>query len=328
MAAQVGAARSSRHPSSYSVTKIQDVKRGFKDLLVGDLTEKGVVVGGCYDEKVEHYRPFSFSSGKFTALGGSDDIANANAANDAGLVAGAIYQPYRDSAATFACVWKHGKRTNLGSISGTGAGEALGMNSAGDIVGTSESKDNGNTHATLWKHGKIVDLGTLGGNLSWAYAINGKGQIAGISTRSPEDDSAQHGFLWDAGKMTDLGTLGGDLSSGYKITEKGQVFGYSTIVAGSLSDQPRGRPFVWEKGEIKAIAPEGSRVEDISESGQRIGAQNGSAAIWIGDEPADLNTLVSGAEGVTFDLGTEVNGNGVIVVHADDGSYYLGTPKK
>jgi len=62
------------------------------------------------------------------------------------------------------------------------------MNSAGDIVGASESDAAGNWHATLWRHGKMVDLGTLGGNRSWAYAINNKGQIAGISTLSPDDD--------------------------------------------------------------------------------------------------------------------------------------------
>jgi len=99
LAAPAGAASK---PHTYSLTKIQDIKRGFKDILANDLTEDGVVVGGFLDQKAQYARAFSFSEGVFTPLGGPEDVAIANAANDAGMAAGVIYQNYPDSNATFA----------------------------------------------------------------------------------------------------------------------------------------------------------------------------------------------------------------------------------
>ena len=50
----------------------------------------------------------------------------------------------------------------------------------------------------------VVDLGTLGGNHSFAYGINGSGQVVGCSETT---DNVNYAFLYANGTMLDLGTL-------------------------------------------------------------------------------------------------------------------------
>lgn len=48
----------------------------------------------------------------------------------------------------------------------------------------------------------VTGLGTLGGTESFAYALNGSGQVVGSSTTA--GDVSTHSFLYDNGRMTDL----------------------------------------------------------------------------------------------------------------------------
>jgi len=53
----------------------------------------------------------------------------------------------------------------------------------------------------------VIDLGTLGGAASEVHAINGLGQVIGMSETSTGEE---HGFLSTAdSEMTDLGTWAG-----------------------------------------------------------------------------------------------------------------------
>ena len=70
----------------------------------------------------------------------------------------------------------------------------------------------------------MSDLGTLGKGESYAWAINGRGQITGYSDTS---GGMTHAFLWEDGIMSDLGTLGGKHSFAYAINIRGQVVGAS-----------------------------------------------------------------------------------------------------
>lgn len=68
--------------------------------------------------------------------------------------------------------------TDLGTLGGA-AGEAFGINDAGQVVGWALTTE-GYTHAFLYSAGTMSDLGALsGGNLSEATAINAGGQIVG-----------------------------------------------------------------------------------------------------------------------------------------------------
>jgi probable HAF family extracellular repeat protein len=78
----------------------------------------------------------------------------------------------------------------------------------------------------------IYNLGTLGGLFSESFAVNGVGQVAGVS--STAGDTEEHAFLYtgtpgSGGVMADLGALpGGNISQGYGINAGGQVAGYSS----------------------------------------------------------------------------------------------------
>jgi probable HAF family extracellular repeat protein len=84
----------------------------------------------------------------------------------------------------------------------------------------------------------ITDLGTLGGPTSAAYAINGPGQITGISTPSGTS-TIFHGFRTTPGGLinspgTDLGTfVGGIGSTANGINASGQVTGDADNAAGA-----------------------------------------------------------------------------------------------
>src|SRR5215470_4389126 len=69
-------------------------------------------------------------------------------------------------------------------------------------------------HASQWERGTLTDLGTLpGGNNSISNAINGLGQIAGLSENGLFDSlfnsPVTRPVLWRNGQVVDLGDFGG-----------------------------------------------------------------------------------------------------------------------
>ena len=69
----------------------------------------------------------------------------------------------------------------------------------------------------------IIDLGTLGGPVSWAIAVNDKGQVLGASdTKSGKT----HAFLWQDGEMRDLGSL---VVSSAEINNRSQILGQDAV---------------------------------------------------------------------------------------------------
>src|SRR5439155_1746788 len=113
---------------------------------------------------------------------------------------------------------------DLGTLPGGTNSVAKGINSAGDVVGYSDTAS-GDQHAFLYKHGTMTDLGTLpGGSFSIANGINQTGAVVGYSDTA----SGNHAFLYEHGTMTDLGTLpGGFESIANGINSAGAVVGVS-----------------------------------------------------------------------------------------------------
>jgi probable HAF family extracellular repeat protein len=116
----------------------------------------------------------------------------------------------------------------------------------------------------------MTDLGTLGGTISFAFAINDLGQVAGGAETS---NGEIHAFLWEAGVMLDLGTLGGDLAEPNDIDSQGRIVGGSRTAGGSLEG------FIWEDGtmmNLNDLIPSGSgwilsTARGINEGGQIVG---------------------------------------------------------
>ena len=84
---------------------------------------------------------------------------------------------------------------DLGTLPGSSASWAYGVNDRGQVVGSSYVPGGFYPHAVLWDHGTITDLGTLpGGTQSEARAISDRGRIVGQSY-----DATGHGqaVAWD-----------------------------------------------------------------------------------------------------------------------------------
>ncbi len=134
-----------------------------------------------------------------------------------------------------------------------------------------------------------MDLETLGGYYSEGFAINGRGQVVGLSTVSTEAAALCHAFLWTPENgMEDLGTLTGDISQAMSINERGEVVGiYGTNATRTYF------AFIWTEK----------------------------------DGMLDLGSLVVNLpQDVTLTYAMDINGRGEIVGLASDNRAFLLTP--
>lgn len=192
------------------------------------------------------------------------------------------------------------------------------INNAGQVVGSSWAArpdcPNGfiRQHGFLWQDGTITDLGTLGGCLSFATAINERGQIVGRSHTAAGD---MHGFLWEAGVMRDLGTLGGTTSDVAGINDVGEVAGRASTTDGM------DHAFLWQDGVMQDLGTLGgptSSAAGINTTGAVVGASTTAggdthAFLWEDGVMQDLGTL-----GGTYSAALAVNQKGEVVGESTD----------
>jgi probable HAF family extracellular repeat protein len=145
-----------------------------------DINEHTAVVGYRYSD-----RAFIWQNGVVTFLpllensnGGGSYLNRANAINDNGVVVGdatiGIETSSGSAPVEVPVVWQNGIPQRLG----TSSGNALGINNAGQIVGT-------NFDAMLWQNGQTIHLDSLlpmgsAWDLKVAHDINERGQIVGL----------------------------------------------------------------------------------------------------------------------------------------------------
>jgi uncharacterized membrane protein len=155
------------------------------------------------------------------------------------------------------------------------------------------------------------DLGTLGGPDSQAFALNERGQVAGISyidsipnpvTGFPTADP----FLWSEERgMIDLGTLGGAWGTAGFLNNRGQVVGTSSLATDpgacvGIGDPSNCHLFFWEHGKLTDLSTEtigGSLITTnaLGDSGEIVG----TAA--FSDRP--ISDAYLWRKGVATDLG-------------------------
>jgi probable HAF family extracellular repeat protein len=215
------------------------------------------------------------------------------ALSQAGQVVGAAYLTGNSTARAFS--WTSaGGLVDLGTLPGGSLSQAVAVNDAGQVAGSSRLST-GFDHAFSWTAGGgMVDLGTLGGccsqiaelNSIFQQAINNAGQVVG-NTRTL-GDTAVHAFSWTSiGGLLDLGTLGGNNSNALFVNQTGLVVGYSQNVDGN------DRAFAWPSAggmiELGTLGGTLSFPYDVNDAGQVVGRARNAA----GEEHAVLWEMVN-----------------------------------
>jgi len=173
--------------------------------------------------------------------------------NAAGQIVGKLT---RSDGLTHPFLWTSGSgMQDLGPMPGLTYGFASGINTGGQVVGTSWNDTDG--RAFVWTvDAGFTDLGQLPGFIyAWATAINASGQVVG---QASNDSGPIDGFLWttDTG-MTDLGPL-----PGFLYIQPYAINAVGTVVGEASNDSPTsGRAFIWQNGvmtDLNTLIPGGS----------------------------------------------------------------------
>src|SRR5437870_11422522 len=219
---------------------------------------------------------------------------------------------------------------DLGTLPGCTWSGALGINAAGQIVGTSGDMES-QSRPFLWDGGVRTNRGTLGGTrgtahdisntglivgesedathtmhefvwesgimrdlgLGVAFAVNDQGQAAGCGFPTSSAPPC-HAVLWQAGQITDLGTLGGHSGSAYGINDAGQVVGSTLATDGFM------HAFLWQAGTMTDLGGlpgyQFSIAWGINDAGQVVGSSTGAdgmthAVLWEAGVVRDLGNL-------------------------------------
>jgi probable HAF family extracellular repeat protein len=286
---------------------------GYTSFAVG-INEAGQVAGHFYGAT-------GGSLFLWDPVSGRDDIAQwngnttfATGLNDDARIVGTVY-------ASQTRAFLHSPSTGYrvyGTLTGMGSGEGMGVNNAGQIVGSSVTAS-GQVHAVVDTPGVgMVDLGTLpGGDHSIANAINNNGWITGNSTA---DGGPPRPFLYtSAGGMVQLSDAQG---SGRAINDRGDV-------AGWLIEQGRFRSFVHRPGEgLDVFSSEGdSMAIGLNNRGAVVGSDfinidaGESRAFYYSPQTGmvNLNDALDPASGAgwVIEAANDINDMGWIVGHGE-----------
>ncbi len=191
-------------------------------------------------------------------------------------------------------VWRSGKIVEIGTFGGNDS-MAQGVNNRGQVVGFALNPIPDSIaplpwptemRAFLWDHGVLQNLGTLGGPDSWAFFINDRGQVVGISypDSNPsyvcDTPGANHTFLWENGRMQDIGTLGGSCSWPEGLSEQGRIVGWSTLAGDSAT-----HPFLWDRGSLTDLGTLGGSAgfgTSVNNKGEVVGGSDTADGGFLG----------------------------------------------
>jgi probable HAF family extracellular repeat protein len=204
-----------------------------------------------------------------------------------------------------AVVWYRGLETDVGTLGGQNS-TAYGVNVRAQVVGWAESDETdpygedfcgfGTHHICLpfiSQFGLMTPLPTLGGKSGTAYAINSRGQVAGVSETGSWDPACPSPqkfqfkpVLWTNGGVQALPTVAGDPDGfAYSVNENGQAVGASGVCAAfnpiSLVNLQPLHALLWENGVATDLGNlggtghgQGIVAESINNRGQVVGGSD------------------------------------------------------
>lgn len=209
------------------------------------VNDSGVVVGGtiAIDPVGEtgSAAPFIYQNGAAQLIPGPIETLLPLGLNNANQMVGSSIQVSGDSLNFFI-----GSKAYLDPLSGGtltlltapvsgGAAAAFGINSNGEIAGSTVAQDATEVTPLLWQNLVPQALPLLPGYLQGiATSVNDSGVAAGIAfdldfTVLRDPNAKAHAVLFDNGAVTDLGVLPGDASSlAMSVNNSGSVVGFSS----------------------------------------------------------------------------------------------------
>jgi probable HAF family extracellular repeat protein len=225
-------------------------------------------------------------------------------------------------------VWQKGVMTPLPLLGGNN-GQALEINSRGQIVGAAETPTPDTcslfflqVEAVIWEKGQVQELPPFPGDPDgFANAINDKGQVVGVT--GCVANNTVRAVLWPNGQnggVIDLGNLGGTGGNiPGAINNKGQVVGQSALPGDTTH-----HAFLWTKedGMQDLGTLNGQPVSlafDINNEGQIVGifedfaGDNTTGFLWQDGVMTDLNTLIPPGSPLFIKEPLGINDRGEIV---------------
>jgi uncharacterized membrane protein len=213
-------------------------------------------------------------------------------------------------AAECATEWSGGQIINLGSP----ISSASGINSSGQIVGTSDvggSGTFGELFATEWTNGVATKL--QGGSQSSASAINKAGVVVGTS--------ANRATEWSGGQVIDLGNGLPGKTFAFGINDPGQVVGETFFGNTEVATEWNGSQII----DLGSGLPGNSFAFGIDNLGQVVGASvvdgNEVATEWSGNAVINLGGLA----GSSSSYAEAINRYGEVVGGSVVGSHQIAT---
>lgn len=314
---------------TYTLADLGVFKGGTYSIARG-LNAKGQAAGVAGDANGAP-RAFLYDGGKLLDIAAASgaSAAEAFALNDAGQATGYFLPPGETLKHAF--IYQNGILRDLGPVRpGVAGDESQGadINAGGQITGYSVCNANAAQSAicppdrAFFYDGAIHDPGELDVNYprAYAYAINDRSQIAGVSF---DGKGLRRAFLYDAGGMKDLGDLGAGGSVATDINKFGHVVGYADTrqTGANGAEFIVAHAFLYKNGAMRDLGALGgpfhnSEARGLNGKGQVVGVSGGAAFLYDGGKLYDLNALVADLKGWTLTEAVAINDAGQILVNA------------
>ena len=273
----------------YQITELETF--GGRESAALDINDNGRIVGYAYSVNDKH--ACMWVDGKIFDLG----FKTANSINNNNEVVGQMASPYQ------AVIWKNNQITTLDNQHQS---EAIKINDASQVVGTSTPKGSRHWNAALWADGSVKDLSPLPNKNSIANSINKHGVIVGFSNLT--ENNLRHATVWTNEKVTLLEASGDIESEAKDINNNGDIVGHMQPKLAGLD-----YAMLWSRG--KAIVLGRGSALAINDNGEIVGVafQNQRAMMWSNGAEINLNSLIDPSLGWNLVIANAINNAGVIV---------------